>query len=57
MNASSTGYLARGTGWQLDCYPVPGARLFGALEQWRGTFPEFDTRWPFIERQENMAGY
>jgi prepilin-type N-terminal cleavage/methylation domain-containing protein len=58
MNLYDPGYLSRGEGWQLDDYPVPGARLWGSNELWRDTFgPGYDTQWPFVDHQENMAGH
>jgi prepilin-type N-terminal cleavage/methylation domain-containing protein len=49
--------LNRGRGWQLDCYPTPGARIFGSPTLWRGTYGDvYDTMWPFVDRQENMRG-
>ncbi len=58
MNVLNPGHLARGQGWQIDCYPVAGARLWGADEAWRGAFGEaYDTKWPFVGHQENMLGY
>ncbi len=58
MNLYDAGLLTRGMGWQLDDYPVPGARLWGSNELWRATFgPGYDSKWPFADRQENMAGH
>jgi prepilin-type N-terminal cleavage/methylation domain-containing protein len=58
MNLYDAGYLSRGVGWQLDDYPVPGARLWGSNELWRATYgADYDSKWPFAGRQENMAGH
>jgi prepilin-type N-terminal cleavage/methylation domain-containing protein len=58
MNLYNPGYLSRGPGWQLDDYPVPGARLWGSNDEWRANFgPGYDTQWPFADRQENMVGH
>jgi prepilin-type N-terminal cleavage/methylation domain-containing protein len=52
------GLFSRGTGWQIDDYPVSGARLWGSNELWRDAYgPDYDTKWPFADRQENMAGH
>lgn len=48
--------LSRGRTWRLDCYPVPGARIFGSNLLWRdnvGAF-KYDNQWPFANRQENL---
>ncbi len=54
MEVSDVAYLSRGAGWQLDDYPTVGARLWGEPDVWRATFPDWDTKWPFARRQENM---
>jgi prepilin-type N-terminal cleavage/methylation domain-containing protein len=55
MNVFDPALLARGRRWQLDCYPVAGARLWGDSEVWRGAYgADYDTKWPFTGRQENM---
>jgi type II secretory pathway pseudopilin PulG len=58
MSVYDPNLLARGQTWQLDCYPTPGARIWGSPDLWRATFdPGYDTQWPFANRQENMLGY
>lgn len=58
MNLYDAGLLTRGRGWQLDDYPVPGARLWGDNALWRAAFgSDYDTKWPFANRQEYMAGH
>ena len=58
LSVYDPGLLSHGKGWQLDDYPVPGARLWGSNELWRATFgPAYDSKWPFADRQENMPGH
>lgn len=58
MGAFDGAMLARGRRWQLDCYPVAGARIWGDSELWRGAYgADYDTKWPMAGRQENMLGH
>ncbi len=59
LQIDDPGMIARGPGWQLDCYPTAGARLFGDNDAvWRPAYAErYDTNWPFRGRQENMYGH
>ncbi len=59
MNVAYPGLLARGEAWQLDCYPRPGARIWGSNTEWRGSEfgPFYDSKWPFVNRRENMIGH
>ncbi len=57
MNVATADFLGRGRDWQLDCYPTPGARIWGTPEAWRAWWgPAYDARWPFVGRQENIGG-
>ena len=58
INAFDVGMLMRGRNWQLDCYPIAGARIWGDNEAWRGKYGEaYDSKWPFAGRQENILAY
>jgi prepilin-type N-terminal cleavage/methylation domain-containing protein len=48
MKVAHASYLTRGNTWQLDDYPNPGARIFGARELWSATFKDAVGRWPFV---------
>jgi hypothetical protein len=55
MNVYAPGLLSRGDYWQLDDYPTVGARGLGANELWRAVYgADYDRKWPFVDRQENM---
>ena len=56
MNVFDLTMLARSVSWQLDCYPVAGARIWGDNDVWRSTYGDaYDTTWPFAGRQENLG--
>jgi len=58
MNVYAEDYLARGSTWRLDCFPTPGARLWGSRELWGQTYGAgYGTQWPFAGCEENMIGY
>ncbi len=49
------GLISRGPKWQIDCYPTPGARLFGSMpEQGLGSwYRGNEDKWPFAGYQRN----
>jgi prepilin-type processing-associated H-X9-DG protein len=56
--------LCRGPGWQLDTWPTPGARIWGARCLWNGEEPPFSSpaiapcldrsSWPFPAYEQNL---
>jgi type II secretory pathway pseudopilin PulG len=46
MNIVNPSWLARANTWQIDCYPVPGAKIFGPVPG--------GTQWPYAGAQNNL---
>ncbi len=49
----STDILMSGPTWQYDCYPTPGAVIWG---DWNGPLTQFDDCWPWMNAQQNLGG-
>jgi len=61
----NAGLIRSGSGWSFDCWPAPGARIWGAAGLWTHPFdaPPFDPppccdwhlgRWPFENYLDNL---